>query len=177
VPYLTGDTVVENLAAGAYNLIPTINNSIGKIFEPVHYWINQTGDSVSENFGDRNLGEGFKNAATFFVFMECPEGGAKKPIVVTKQLIRNALKDSPIMTRQTDVSISLIQEYVRLLEAGSAAPAIEIGEDLELIDGHHRYIAGRIFGEAPKQIPWEPYPLNPAELKPLRPIQKIKTRP
>ncbi|MDB6057608.1 MAG: repeat protein, partial [Verrucomicrobiales bacterium] len=70
IPYLTGDTVLENLAAGAYNLVPTINNGIGKVFEPVNYFINATGDYVADRVGDRELGEGVKRAGTLLLFLD-----------------------------------------------------------------------------------------------------------
>ena len=43
----------------------------------------------------------------------------------------------------------MVQDYVRLLESGSKAPAIRVANGV-IIEGNHRYVAGRIFGVDPE---------------------------
>ncbi|WP_164928456.1 polymorphic toxin-type HINT domain-containing protein [Gloeobacter violaceus] len=80
-----------------------------------------------------------------WVHNECPS-------VVTEEIIRAALQDAPLKTLQGSISLPVVERYVRLLEAGSTPPAIKVADGV-IIDGNHRYVAGRIFGTVPPQIP------------------------
>ena len=75
-----------------------------------------------------------------------------EPIVVTEDIIREAMKDAPLKTQQGAVSQPAIQRYVTRLENGDVAPPIKVDNGI-IVDGNHRYIAGRIFGKEPPQIP------------------------
>lgn len=81
------------------------------------------------------------------------KGGTKGPIQVTEDTIRAAMKDAPLKTQQGAVNQPAIQRYVQKLESGEIAPPIKVDNGI-IVDGNHRYVAGRIFGQEPAQIPW-----------------------
>ncbi|EGO64342.1 hypothetical protein, partial [Acetonema longum] len=79
--------------------------------------------------------------------------GTKRPITVTEDVIREAMKDASLKTQQGSVSLPAIQRYVIRLEGGEVAPPIRVDNGI-IVDGNHRYIAGRIFGQEPLQTSW-----------------------
>jgi hypothetical protein len=81
-----------------------------------------------------------------------PSQGGK--IIVTEQMIRDAVKYAPLKTQQRGgVSIPRVQDFVDRLMKGDKPPPIKVDNGI-IVDGNHRYIAGRIAGnEAPVQ-PW-----------------------
>jgi hypothetical protein len=93
-------------------------------------------------------------------------------VVVTEQMIRDSVKGAPLKTQQKGgVSIPRIQEYVDRLNKGEQPPSIKVDDGI-IVDGNHRYIAGRIAGkECPNQpwaggnpnrvIPWEDLKIDP----------------
>ncbi len=67
-------------------------------------------------------------------------------IIVTDDIIRNAMKDAELQTVQTAVSKPPIQNYVDRILAGEVdVPPIKVNNGV-IIDGNHRYIAGKITG-------------------------------
>jgi hypothetical protein len=62
------------------------------------------------------------------------------------------MKDAPLATKQPAVSVPVIRNYVDRLSAGDVAPAIKVGDGV-IVEGNHRYIAGRLFGIEPEQVP------------------------
>ena len=68
-------------------------------------------------------------------------------------MIRTAMKDAPLQTQQGAISKPLVQDYVDDLLRGSQVPAIKVDGKI-IVDGNHRYVAGRIVGIEPAQIPW-----------------------
>jgi RHS repeat-associated protein len=91
---------------------------------------------------------------------------------VTEQVIREAMKDAPLASQQAGgVSLPTVQNYVDKLLAGEVAPAIKVDGRM-IVDGNHRYIAGRILGQEPaiqpwaggrpgSFIPWDTIPIDP----------------
>ncbi|WP_437961583.1 FG-GAP-like repeat-containing protein [Sorangium sp. So ce119] len=91
---------------------------------------------------------------------------------VTEQTIREAMKDAPFASQQArGVSLPMVQRYVDKLIAGEVAPAIKVDGRM-IVDGNHRYVAGRVFGQEPaiqpwaggrpeRLVPWENIPVNP----------------
>ncbi|WP_437912409.1 RHS repeat-associated core domain-containing protein [Sorangium sp. So ce302] len=91
---------------------------------------------------------------------------------VTEQTIREAMKGAPLSSQQSGgVSLPTIQRYVDKLLAGEVAPAIKVDGQM-IVDGNHRYIAGRILGREPaiqpwaggrpsSAVPWETIPIDP----------------
>ncbi|WP_159397341.1 hypothetical protein [Sorangium cellulosum] len=64
------------------------------------------------------------------------------------------MKDAPLASQQSaGISLPNIQRYVDKLFAGEVAPAIKVDGKI-IIDGNHRYIAGRILGQEPAVQPW-----------------------
>jgi len=95
------------------------------------------------------------------------------PLVVNESTIKQALEGSNMKTVQPSVSIPAVERYVRKLEAGSPAPAIKVADGI-LVDGNHRYIAGRLYGTEP---PVTPGSLSPSQIPLAKPIQELKFDP
>ena len=84
-----------------------------------------------------------------FVSVVAAEGAPR----VTEPMIRQAMADAPLESQQGAVSLPRVQSYVDQLAAGSEAPPIKVGGSI-IVDGNHRYIAGRILGQEPAIQPW-----------------------
>ena len=81
-------------------------------------------------------------------------GPAQGPLTVTDDMIRNAMKNAPLNSQQRKgVSLPKVQEYVDMIRAGTQAPPIKVDGNM-IVDGNHRYIAGRICGVEPPIQPW-----------------------
>jgi len=64
------------------------------------------------------------------------------------------MKDAPLKTQQDGgISMPAIQRYVTRLENGEIPPPIKVDKGI-IVDGNHRYVAGRVFGKEPEQVPW-----------------------
>ncbi|HSO00225.1 MAG TPA: hypothetical protein VLS89_18160, partial [Candidatus Nanopelagicales bacterium] len=73
---------------------------------------------------------------------------------VTEQSIRETMKDAPLSSQQAGgVSLPTVQRYVDKLLSGEVAPPIKVDGRM-IVDGNHRYIAGRILGQEPAIQPW-----------------------
>jgi hypothetical protein len=91
---------------------------------------------------------------------------------VSEQVIREAMKDAPLKSQQKGgISLPKVQEFVDKLNAGEAPPAIKVDKGI-IVEGNHRYIAGRITGKSPpvqewaggrpeRVVPWEQMPVSP----------------
>ena len=98
--------------------------------------------------------------------------GSQGPIAVTEEAIRRTMRDAPLVSQQSGgVSLPVIERYVRLLEAGKVPPPIKVDGNI-IVDGNHRYIAGRLFGKEPpiqpyvggrpnSIVPWQVIPIDP----------------
>lgn len=95
---------------------------------------------------------------------------AKGAVKVTEATIAKALKGSTMKTIQGEVSLPMIERYVKMLESGSVSPPIKVANGV-IIDGNHRYIAGRLFGVEPAVVPGA---MSPSQLSRVVPIQKTK---
>jgi RHS repeat-associated protein len=102
---------------------------------------------------------------------QCPANAA--PRLVNAQTIQAALEGSEMRTAQADVSIPAVERYVRMLESGSTPPPIKV-DDGVIVDGNHRYVAGRVFGVEPPIIPGT---LSPSQAGQVRPIQQLNLDP
>ncbi len=60
--------------------------------------------------------------------------------------------DAALRPTQKAISAPKILRNLQLLADGSEAPAIQISGDM-IIEGHHRYVAGKIHGWEPKTVP------------------------
>jgi hypothetical protein len=73
---------------------------------------------------------------------------------VTEEMIRAAMKDAPLLSQQVGgISLPQVQANVDKLIAGEVAPAIHVDAGM-IVDGNHRYVAGRVFGLEPEIQPW-----------------------
>lgn len=91
---------------------------------------------------------------------------------VTESVVRNAMKNAPLTSQQAGgISLPRVQRYVDKLLKGEVAPAIKVDKNL-IVDGNHRYVAGRILGQEPaiqpwmggrpdNAVPWDKLPISP----------------
>jgi RHS repeat-associated protein len=98
------------------------------------------------------------------------ENAVQTGITVTEESIAKALEGSTMQTIQGKVSLPMVQRYVKMLESGSTAPAIKVADGV-IIEGNHRYVAGRIFGKEPAVAPGA---LSPSDASKIVPIQQTK---
>ena len=75
------------------------------------------------------------------------------PNIITVDLIRATLKNAELKPSQRRISLPMVLDYFKLLEHGSAAPHIKVSDNELIIEGHHRYIAGILFGKLPDHVP------------------------
>ncbi|WP_368562155.1 RHS repeat domain-containing protein [Pseudoxanthomonas sp. UTMC 1351] len=99
--------------------------------------------------------------------------GTATATVVTAAKISSSLVGSTMQTTQKAVSLPIVQKYVAALEGGSPAPAIKVADGV-IVDGNHRYVAGRIAGQEPAV---QPGLLSPSQVSQVKPIQEIKVDP
>lgn len=92
---------------------------------------------------------------------------------VTAEVVRKALADSTMRTIQPAVSLPILQRFVNRLEAGSAAPPIIVDEGV-IVDGNHRYAAGRVFGRDPEIRPGT---LPESQQPNVRSVQRLRIDP
>jgi len=78
---------------------------------------------------------------------------AAKEVEITEATVRAAMKDAPLKSQQERVSLPTIRKYVQMLREGKVPPAIHVDQGM-IVEGNHRYIAGRIFGKDPPIQPW-----------------------
>jgi len=89
---------------------------------------------------------------------------------VTESTVAKALEGSTMKTIQSEVSLPVVKRYVDKLEAGETAPPIKVDNGV-IVDGNHRFVAGRIYGKEPATVPG----VVPRGLKPLiRPVTELK---
>jgi RHS repeat-associated protein len=98
---------------------------------------------------------------------------AKEAIVVTQASIQAALKGSPMTTAQSAVSLPAVANYVQKIEAGMVAPAIKVDGKI-IVEGNHRYVAGRLAGKEPAQTAGT---ASPSQVRQAKPIENIKVDP
>jgi hypothetical protein len=75
------------------------------------------------------------------------------PAEITEETVRAAMKGAPLKSQQSSVSLPTIRKYVQMLQEGKVPPAIKVDQGM-IVEGNHRYIAGRIFGKDPPIQPW-----------------------
>ncbi|MDK1377244.1 MULTISPECIES: SpvB/TcaC N-terminal domain-containing protein [unclassified Sinorhizobium] len=97
----------------------------------------------------------------------------KGPVAVTDEAISAALKGSELETAQISISRPAVERYVRRLEAGEIAPPIKVSGNA-IVDGNHRYVAGRLVGREPARTAGT---LSPSQHARLQPVEKLKIDP
>lgn len=89
-------------------------------------------------------------------------------IVVNQTTVSQALEGSPMKTTQGKVSGPMVERYVERLQNGEKPPAIKVAEGNVIVDGNHRYVAGRLTGKMPDEIPGV---LSSSQKSKISPIQ------
>ncbi|MFP1724177.1 RHS repeat-associated core domain-containing protein, partial [Lonsdalea quercina] len=85
---------------------------------------------------------------------------------VTPEVVQNALKGDPMQTVQGTVSLPAVQRYVDRLLKGDIAPPIKVDGNV-IVEGNHRYVAGKVVGILPEQVPGALSPSNVPRIKPI----------
>ena len=88
---------------------------------------------------------------------------------VTPDIIKKSLKNDKMMTKQASVSLPAIQRYVDKLINGHTPPPIKIDGNI-IIDGNHRYIAGKVLGKKPSTTPGTLSESDRSRVKPMSEI-------
>lgn len=88
---------------------------------------------------------------------------------VDEAAIRRALAGSNMRTMQPSVSLPRVQQNVKRLRAGETPGPITVYENI-IVDGNHRYVAGRVFGVEP---PIRPGMLSSTQTQYSKPITEI----
>ncbi len=102
-----------------------------------------------------------------------PGAAAKTPLTVNESTIATALEGSTMQTAQGKVSLPVVEAYVRKLEAGEVPPAIRVDGSV-IVEGNHRYVAGRVYGTEP---PVAPGTMSPSQAPKVKPIQETVVDP
>jgi len=76
-------------------------------------------------------------------------------------------------TAHPSISLRAVEAYVRKIEAGGVAPAIKVDGKV-IVDGNHRYVAGRVAGKEPSTTPGT---AAPSQVTQAKPIEQIKIDP
>lgn len=93
----------------------------------------------------------------------------------SKQItVTQALQDSNLQTAQGVVSGPMVERYVQKLQNGEIAPPIKVTSEGVLVDGNHRYVAGKLTGNEPARVPGT---LSPSQQSKVGPIQNTKVDP
>lgn len=87
--------------------------------------------------------------------------------------IAKALEGSTVQTTQGKVSLPVVEAYVRKLEAGQVPPEIKMDGSV-IVEGNHRYVAGRLYGKEP---PVAPGTISPSQAPKVKPIQETVVDP
>jgi len=91
-----------------------------------------------------------------------PEKGSD----VTEDMIRRALEGDPMQTIQGSVSLPAIQRYVDRLLKGDIPPPIKVDGNI-VVEGNHRYIAGKVAGKTPEMTQGSLSPSQKPNIKPM----------
>lgn len=97
-----------------------------------------------------------------------------KGIVVTQESVASALKGSKLQTAQGVVSGPMVERYVKMAQEGNTAPPIKVTNNGVIVDGNHRYVAGRLVGNEPSQVPGS---LSPSQQSKVQPVKNTKVDP
>ncbi|MGL4599822.1 MAG: hypothetical protein ACRCYO_20020, partial [Bacteroidia bacterium] len=57
-----------------------------------------------------------------------------------------------LVPTQQRLSFPMLKRYYMLLRNGHLPKAIHVAESA-IVDGHHRYISGHLFGKCPEEVP------------------------
>ncbi|WP_272577528.1 RHS repeat-associated core domain-containing protein, partial [Providencia sp. PROV264] len=125
---------------------------------------------------------GLRGRLNPYGYVHCPTGfidplglAGSCPLItkgadVTSDIIQGALKGDTMQTVQGSVSLPAIQRYVDRLLKGDVAPPIKVDGNV-IVEGNHRYVAGKIVGKIPETVPGT---LSPSQAARIKPMSEIK---
>lgn len=79
-----------------------------------------------------------------------------------------------MQTAQGVVSGPMVERYVQRLKNGEIAPSIKVTSEGVIVEGNHRYVAGKLFGNEPAQVSGT---LSPSQQSRVGPIQNTTVDP
>jgi hypothetical protein len=66
--------------------------------------------------------------------------------------VEEALSKATLLPSQNMIFLLRIEIYLRKLRNGEKPPAIKVDNNI-IVEGHHRYVAGLLFGQLPDVVP------------------------
>ncbi|STD59672.1 RHS repeat-associated core domain-containing protein [Empedobacter falsenii] len=99
---------------------------------------------------------------------------SSKKITVTQESITQSLQDSNLQTAQGVVSGPMVERYVNRIQNGETAPPIKVTSEGVIVDGNHRYVAGKLTGIEPAQVPGT---ISPSQQSKVQPVKNTKVDP
>jgi hypothetical protein len=87
--------------------------------------------------------------------------------------VKSAIKDAELKTVQSKISGPVVNRYVNKLKQGLIPPPIKVADGV-IIEGNHRYAAGKVFGREPARVPGV---LSPSQAGNVRPFGDIHIDP
>jgi filamentous hemagglutinin len=74
---------------------------------------------------------------------------------ITLEYVQKYIRENrfDLLPTQDKISFPMIVRYYGMLKNGEIPPAINIENDV-IVDGHHRYISGHIYGSVPEKCTW-----------------------
>ncbi|WP_276878192.1 RHS repeat-associated core domain-containing protein [Chryseobacterium joostei] len=97
-----------------------------------------------------------------------------KTITVSQETVTQALQNSNLQTTQGVVSGPMVERYVEKIQNGETAPPIKVTSEGVIVEGNHRYVAGKLTGTEPAQVSGT---LSPSQQSNVQPIQNTKVDP
>ena len=74
-------------------------------------------------------------------------------LIEIEAFLKEKMNEAKLMATHKRISGPMIQDYYEKLVDGKIPPPIKVENDI-VIEGHHRYTAGMLFGKLPDTIPW-----------------------
>lgn len=99
---------------------------------------------------------------------------SSKTVKVTQESVSQSLQDSNLQTAQGVVSGPMVERYVNKIQNGETAPPIKVTSNGVIVDGNHRYVAGKLTGTEPAQVPGT---LSPSQQSKVQPVKNTKVDP
>ncbi|WP_345987739.1 DUF6443 domain-containing protein [Chryseobacterium sp. Chry.R1] len=135
----------------------------------------EAGSDLTQKVIDATVTAGLKGAGNLIgKATAAGEASTSKSITVTQESVTQALQDSSLKTTQGVVSGPVVENYVGRIMNGDVAPPIKVTSEGVIVEGNHRYVAGKLTGVEPEQVPGT---LSPSQQSRVAPVKDTKVDP